>query len=95
MADAFCPTAEILDELRGFAERSVDARARLREFLDTKPVIAALKVDWLATARAGHTVTYDEPSQGLLDALAAIRIVAGDEERRALAGAEGQGLTPS
>jgi|ERR1700730_18450218 hypothetical protein len=85
-AKVSCPTADILNELRELAERSVDARARLREFLNSKPVIAALKVDWSATARAGHTVMYDEPTQRLLDSLTAIRAVAKDEQRCAFAG---------
>jgi hypothetical protein len=79
-----CPTAAILGELAGLAEHSVKARARITEYLDTRPVIAALEVDFAATARAGHTVSYDEPTQGLLDALAAIRVVAANEERDAL-----------
>lgn len=78
--DVRCPTADILAELAALANRSVNARARLREFLDTKPVIAALKVDCAATVRAGHTVYADEPSQALMDALEAVRVAANDTE---------------
>jgi hypothetical protein len=87
-------TADVLAELAALAEHSVKARARIAEYLDTRPVIATLEVDFAATARAGHTVSYDEPTQGLLDALAAIRIVAANEERDALAGTEGHERTP-
>lgn len=79
--DVHCPTADILAELAVLARESVDARACLCEFLDTKPVIAALKVDEGATVRAGHVVYYDEPSQALMDALETIRIAAKDTER--------------
>lgn len=75
-AEIVCPTAHIMEELAGLAKGSVDGRACLREFLDTKPIIAALKVDARAAVRAGHTVYYDEPSQALMDALEAVRIAA-------------------
>jgi hypothetical protein len=84
VAEVSCPTADVLEELRQLIHLSIDARARFREFLDTKPVIAALKVDWADTARAGHTIRYDEPSQELLDTLATLRILAENEQRRSL-----------
>jgi hypothetical protein len=65
--------ADILAELAERAARSVDARARLGEFLDTKPIIAALEIDDVATMRAGRTIVNDKPTQQLIDCLLAIR----------------------
>ncbi len=69
---------DVLSELVTLCECSVKARALFREFLDHDAVLATLKVDPLATARAGHTVFDDEPSEGLLRCLAAAKALNGD-----------------
>lgn len=74
-----CPTADALEAFARLAKVSVDARARLREFLNAKPVIATFEIDCAATRKAGHTIYRDEPSQLLLSALAAATIIAASE----------------
>jgi len=87
-----CPTADALQIFAALAKRSVDACARLRQFLDAKPVIASLEIDSAATMRAGHVVYRDESSQQLLDALAAA--IAADDQRNAFCGSEGYNKHP-
>ena len=66
-------TAEILDELARFVEGNINFRAPLRELWDSKPVIADLKVDSLATGRAGHAASHDKPRNSLLGCLTAMQ----------------------
>ena len=58
-------TAEILDELARLVESNVNCLALLGQFLDSKPVIADLKVNDAATVLAGHVVMHDEPGKEL------------------------------
>lgn len=64
---------EILNELTILAGHNVGVCARLREFLDKVPIVAALNIDRLATAATGETVYRDEPSEELLACLATCR----------------------
>ncbi len=55
--------AEILVELALLAEGNVNCLALVGQFLDSKPVIADLKINDVATVRAGHVAMYDEPGK--------------------------------
>jgi len=55
--------AEILVELTRLVEGNVNCLALLGQFLDSKPVIAGLKVNDATTVRARHVVMYDEPGK--------------------------------
>ncbi len=94
MSKPISKTTEILCELARLAESSIYARACLREFLNTKPVIAALEIDSCPTMGAGHRIMNDEPSQELLRCLAACRAVAFDEKRDSFGGTESHDLLP-
>jgi hypothetical protein len=75
---------DALGEIAKLAERSVNVRALLGDILDQQPVVASLEVDHLATMRAGHVVMQDKPSDWLLGCLAALRVVAANEDRNSL-----------
>lgn len=88
MGASHFPTADILNELSALADRNIYARACLREFLNTKPVIAALKVDCGSASGTGHRVMDEEPSEELVRCLSACRAIAADTERNSLGGSE-------
>ncbi len=67
------PTAKTLAAIASLCERSLGARRLTRDFLDTSPVISSFEVDAVATARAGHYIFVDEPTQDLLGLLATLR----------------------
>jgi hypothetical protein len=69
---------EMLSEIARLSERSVQAAACARQFIDTNPVITVLDVDGLAAIPAGHLFISDKPSDELVRALMAVR--AADEE---------------
>ena len=60
-------------ELISLAGRSVGCRAILRSFLDNPCELGIIKIDRTATDGAEQTVYFDQPSDGLLDALVTAR----------------------
>lgn len=71
--DAGAPSiCNILQRLATLAERSNNARAAIREFLDNDLVLGTLEIDRAATMRTGHTIFFDEPSEHLLSCLVAV-----------------------
>lgn len=80
---------DIFHELTVLARGSVSARTRLRQFLDQDPVVATLEVDTDATTRAGETIPWDQPTEGLLACLAACRAAYRDDNAAAAVSAHG------
>lgn len=65
--------AELFTELADIADRCVEARAGIREYLNTCPNIGLLEVNVSETETAGHAVFSDQCSDGLLLCLLASR----------------------
>jgi hypothetical protein len=64
---------DVLTEIAVLCEQSVEARAHLRVFLDTHPIVAVLDIDRVATVATGQLVVNEKPSDGLTSCLEAVR----------------------
>ena len=87
-------TADMLGELASLAKGNIYIRTCVREFLDTRPLIAILEADHAATMRTGHPVMREEPSQGLRRCLATCRVIALNEKRDDFCGAQSHDGSP-
>ncbi len=89
------PTAKTLAAIASLCERSLDARRVARDFLDTSPVISNFEVDPVATARTGHDIFVDEPTQDLLGLLTTLRALDADAKAIGDSFGAGHGGIPS
>ena len=64
---------EAFEELISLADFSVGCRAILRSLLDDPCELGIIKIDRVATNQTSQTIYVDQPSDSLLDALAAAR----------------------
>lgn len=89
--------AGVMAELASLAQKNVYARACLREFLNTRPILGAVALEGDHGPASGtlHQIADDEPSEGLRSCLAACRAVAFDENRDGFFGAESHDGDPS